>query len=532
MAEWEIHELDWPEDPVRVARCLAADGEVAWVDSPSDDSPSASFDRPGVDTSPPFRRYEGLRRPRFAELNRSDPEAPPAGAVWSLICTDPIARIEQVMGCPARFLSSGQVLAEARSCWDLWREVHRSLPRLEPRSEGFSPGWVGYIGFEAAALLEPRVPRRGDSQPLPVTRLSLFDRGILLNHAAQRAHLIQAAGVRESLGISSGAKLGEIRERWNAKVVRSDDRTAAEAHLAQAVCCRPGTARVVALLDGCDYERAVVRALEYIAAGDIYQVNLSHTIRLAGLAAPWWCFQQLRHTHPAPYAALLAWPGEPPAAVVSASPELFLRLRDGVARTRPIKGTRPRTGDEPLDRARRLELLASTKDAAELAMIVDLHRNDLGRVCVPGTVRVPAPRWLETHPRVYHTVAEVVGRLAPGRDALDLLAASFPAGSVSGVPKIRALQIIHELEPGPRGVYTGAIGVLGLDGQMNMSVAIRTLCMHGGSGLLHVGGGVVADSDPAEEYWETLAKARGLLEALGVPAPSTGIRSSSLARIP
>jgi para-aminobenzoate synthetase component 1 len=391
---------------------------------------------------------------------------------------------------------------------------------------------VGYIGFEAAALLEPRVPWRREAQPLPIARLSLFDRGILLNHAARRAQLIQATGVREALGISSKARPGEIRERWSAKANRFDGRTAAEAHPARAACLCPGTARVVALLDGPEYERTVVRALEYIAAGDIYQVNLSHAIGLAGLADPWTCFRRLRHSHPAPFAALLAWPGEPAAAVVSASPELFLRLRDGLVMTRPIKGTRARTGEQALDRARRLELLASAKDAAELAMIVDLHRNDLGRVCVAGTVRVPSPRRLETHPRVYHTVAAVVGQLARWRDALDLLAACFPAGSVSGVPKIRALQIIHELEPGPRGVYTGAIGLLGLDGQMSMSVAIRTLCMHGESGQLHVGGGVVADSDPAEEYGETLAKARGLLEALGIPAPSPGIRSRSLSGIP
>lgn len=527
---WEIQELEWPEDPIRAARCLTAGGEVAWVDGLRCDYPPVNPSGTGRDASP-CRLDDCDREPRLANQSHSKPEALPVGAAWSLICTDPLARIEQAVGHPARFLRGEQTLAEARSCWELWREVHRSLPQLKPRREGFSPGWVGYVGFEAVALLEARVPWRRDTQPLPVVRLCLFDRGILLDHAARRAQHIRAPGVREALGISRGAEPEEIRELWNATAAQPDDARVAQACPGRTACRCGGTARVVALLDGSVYEHAVTRALEYIAAGDIYQVNLSHAIRLAGLADPWTCFRQLRRSHPAPYAALLAWPGEPLAAVVSASPELFLRLKGEEVLTRPIKGTRPRTGDELLDRLRCLELLASAKEAAELAMIVDLHRNDLGRVCVPGTVRVPAPRRLETHPRVYHTVADVVGRLARGRDALDLLAACFPAGSISGVPKIRALQIIHELEQVPRGVYTGAIGVLGLDGQLSMNVAIRTLCLRGETGQLQVGGGVVADSDPAEEYGETLAKARGLLEALGIPAPAAGLRSQASARI-
>jgi para-aminobenzoate synthetase component 1 len=486
---WQTQELDWPEDPSPVVRSFAADGEVAWLDS------------------------QGAVRS-------------PGDSGRSLICIDPVARIEQEAGRPARFLIRERTVAESRSAWDLWREVQRRLPRLKRLEDGVSPGWTGYVGFESAAMLEARVPQREQMQPLPIVRLSLFDHGVVLDPAARQARLLVAPGIREAMGISPGVDTGEIRELWNSAAARSGGTRAAGAHRQRRICFHATTPRVVELLDAAAYERTVARALEYIAAGDIYQVNLSHAIRLSGLPDPWTCFRRILRVNPAPCAALLSWPGEPPAAVVSASPELFLRLRGDAVLTRPIKGTRPRSGDETLDRARRLELLSSAKDAAELAMIVDLHRNDLGRVCVPGTVRVPAPRRLETHPRVYHTVADVVGRLARGRDALDLLAACFPAGSISGVPKIRALQIIHELEHGPRGVYTGSIGVIGLDGQMTMNVAIRTMCMRGDAGQLHVGGGVVADSDPAEEYEETLAKARGILEALAAEASAAAAASS------
>ncbi len=264
------------------------------------------------------------------------------------------------------------------------------------------------------------------------------------------------------------------------------------------------------------YERMIGRALEYIAAGDVYQVNLAQRLRLEGIGDAWALHAAVRRSNPAPYAALLSWDG---GAVASFSPELFLQVRGGRVLTRPIKGTRPRTGHGAEDEAWRRELLGSAKEAAELAMIIDLHRNDLGRVCEYGSVRVVHPRRVEAHPTVFHTVADVEGRLRPECDGLDLLRACFPAGSVTGVPKIRALEIIDELEPAARGVYTGAIGVLGLDGQMTFNVAIRTLQMRGEAATLYVGGGIVADSEPAAEYEETLAKARGILA--GIAAEET-----------
>jgi anthranilate/para-aminobenzoate synthase component I len=261
------------------------------------------------------------------------------------------------------------------------------------------------------------------------------------------------------------------------------------------------------------YEAAVRRAVEYIAAGDVFQVNLSQRCTL-GLREPAASvYQRLLARAPATYGALLDYGDH---ALISNSPELFLRvtpLPDGRRRvvTRPIKGTRPR-GPGMAER-----LAASAKDQAELNMIVDLERNDLGRVCEIGSVKVTQQRAIEAHPTVYHGVATVEGILRPDVSFVDLLRATFPGGSVTGAPKIRAMQIIDELEPVRRGPYCGAIGYLASDGTIEFNVAIRTMVVTG-EGLVHVpvGGGIVADSDPAAEYEETRVKARAMLEALGV----------------
>jgi para-aminobenzoate synthetase component 1 len=369
------------------------------------------------------------------------------------------------------------------------------------------PGWIGYIGFEMARQLERLPASHREDLGLPLMRMALFDRGILLDHVERRARLIAWP--------SDDTAAEEMRSRWN-DAGRRESPVAAPPRFA--------APSMRAEVSQADYERSVRRALEYIAAGDIYQVNLSQRWTLDGLGDPLAVHAAIRASNPAPHAALLRFGDR---AVVSASPELFLSMHNGRVLTRPIKGTRPRTGDAVLDEAYRRQLLASDKDAAELAMIVDLHRNDLGRVCEFGSIRVCRARLLEEHPTVFHTVAEIEGRLARGRDAFDLLGACFPAGSITGAPKIRAIEIIDELEPCARGAYTGAIGVVGLDGSMAMNVAIRTLQLRGGRGVLHAGGGIVADSDPTEEYEETLAKARGIMRALGPSACAAAEPSGS-----
>jgi para-aminobenzoate synthetase component 1 len=262
-----------------------------------------------------------------------------------------------------------------------------------------------------------------------------------------------------------------------------------------------------------EYEAAVRQALEYIRAGDIYQVNISQRFEAACAEDPFDVYLRLRALSPAPFAAFLRFPD---CAVLSSSPERFLRYTPGDQRieTRPIKGTRPRGASPEEDEALRRELLASEKDRAENVMIVDLERNDLGRVAEIGSVRVTGLFEAETYATVHHLVSTVEARLAEGRDAVDLLRATFPGGSITGAPKIRSMEIIDELEPVARGVYTGSIGYIRPNGEMDLNIAIRTMVVKDGRAYFSVGGGIVADSEPAAEYQETLDKGAAMARAL------------------
>jgi para-aminobenzoate synthetase component 1 len=261
------------------------------------------------------------------------------------------------------------------------------------------------------------------------------------------------------------------------------------------------------------YESAVARAIDYIAAGDVFQVNLSQRFTTALPASPREIYDRLQSDAPAAYAALLQYDD---FALISNSPELFLRMTpDRSIVTRPIKGTRP------LQPGMAEQLRDSVKDQAELHMIVDLERNDLGRVCEIGSVKVLEPRTIEPHATVYHGVATIEGKLRRDATFVDLLRATFPGGSVTGAPKIRAMQIIDEIEPLRRGPYCGAIGYLASDGTIEFNLAISTMIAK--NNLIHipVGGGIVADSDPAAEYEETLVKAQAMFAALGIQTPAS-----------
>jgi para-aminobenzoate synthetase component I len=261
-----------------------------------------------------------------------------------------------------------------------------------------------------------------------------------------------------------------------------------------------------------DYERAVRRAMDYIRAGDVFQVNLSQRLSAGWTGDPFALYGRLRATSPAPFMALVRLGG---ADVISASPERFLSRHGQRIETRPIKGTRPRAAGRAEDRRRALALRSSAKDRAENVMIVDLARNDLGRVAAFGSVTVRELCALESHPGLHHLVSTIDARLRPGVSVADVVRATFPPGSVTGAPKIRALEIIEELEPVRRGPYCGAIGCFSPGGDIDLSVAIRTFVAAHGHLHLHVGGAVVADSDPALEWRETMHKAARLLEAAG-----------------
>ena len=254
----------------------------------------------------------------------------------------------------------------------------------------------------------------------------------------------------------------------------------------------------------------VERAKSYIAAGDIYQVCLSHPFHSVFDGDPWYYYERLREHSPAPYGAYLNGGN---IKIASASPECFLRMAGRQISTRPIKGTRPRKADQQSDHLSSMELVESAKEIAELIMITDLERNDLGRVCEYGSVSVPELLKLEAYEQVFHLVSTVVGELRPEVSHVAALRACFPGGSISGAPKKRALEIIHELEPTSRGLYTGAIGYFGYNGESQFSMTIRTAVFEGDRAHFHVGAGIVADSDPIMEWEETYHKAAGLLLA-------------------
>ncbi|MFH0860496.1 MAG: aminodeoxychorismate synthase component I [Candidatus Altiarchaeota archaeon] len=260
-----------------------------------------------------------------------------------------------------------------------------------------------------------------------------------------------------------------------------------------------------------DYLKAITKAKEYIRKGDIYQVNLSQRFTAETEADLWQLYKRLREINPAPFAAFLNF-GD--VQVVSASPERFLKVEGRHIETRPIKGTRPRGKDREEDRKLKEELEESEKDRAENIMIVDLERNDLGKVCEYGTVKVSEFEIIEEYATVFQMVSAVEGRLREDVNQVDILRATFPGGSITGAPKVRAMEIIDELEPTKRSAYTGAIGYLSFNGNMDLNIIIRSYILKDGRAYFQVGGGIVADSDPEKEYQETLDKAKALMEAL------------------
>jgi para-aminobenzoate synthetase component I len=380
----------------------------------------------------------------------------------------------------------------------------------------FVGGVAGYIGYDYGAVLERIPPTRYDDLALPDVVLGLYDWVIAWDHPAGAAWLV-------SLGVPGcGDERGRLAEERQRLVL---DRLASEPSQAPprtggerwprgptAPAYPSDAAADIGLRSTFThrgYLDAVARVREYIVAGDIFQANLSQRFQATLRVPPFELYCRLRRRNPAPFAAYLAFDE---VTVLSASPERFLHLEPtGQVETRPIKGTRPRGLGPMHDAALGRALAESEKDRAENVMIVDLLRNDLSRVCRPGTVRVPELFALEQHPTVHHLVSTVLGDLEPGADAVDLVRAAFPGGSITGAPKVRAMEIIAELEPTRRGVYCGSIGYLSATGTMDTSIVIRTFVLRDGELYFQAGGGIVADSDPELEYRETLDKAAGLI---------------------
>jgi para-aminobenzoate synthetase component 1 len=370
-----------------------------------------------------------------------------------------------------------------------------SAESAEADPSPFQGGLIGYFGYDLAPRLE-RLPRRVSSDSrLPCLRFGLYDTFVLVDHLEGTSELRAVDFFEEG-----PEALEERLDRW-------------QRDLKEPPGPRSGSSlsAVRAEISRDDYRRAVGQTLEYINAGDIYQANLSQRFTATGTIDPLDLYQKLKAVSPAPFAAFLAWDD---LAILSASPELFYRTEADRIITRPIKGTRPRSLNPIEDARLAAELIASVKDQAELTMIVDLERNDLGKLCRFGTVQVTDPWRVESFEQVHHLVATIEGRLRSEIGPIDIVRAVFPGGSITGAPKIRAMEIIDELEPNRRSAYTGAIGYFSLGGLSAFNIAIRTMLVEGDRVSYQVGGGIVADSDPEMEYLETLDKARGMSQVL------------------
>ena len=352
----------------------------------------------------------------------------------------------------------------------------------------FAGGAVGYFSYDLRHRIE-RLPRLCHYDlSVPEFILCLYDRALVFDHRTDLTHFVGHLTPRPPRPAAQNPIQNGVLPDVKGVTLKSNFRRQ-------------------------EYLEAVRRTKDYIAAGDIFQANLSQRFEGPCAAEGLSIYERLRAVNPAPFAAYLKYPD---FEIISSSPERFLLVESERVTTRPIKGTRPRLeGDDLFNSRMRRELLGSVKDHAELAMIVDLERNDLGRVCRYGTVRVVEHAALETYPTVYHLVSTVEGLLYREQyDEFDLIRATFPGGSITGAPKIRAMEIIEELEPHARSVYTGSLGYISFHGRMDLNIVIRTILKTGGRIYMHVGGGIVADSDPDLEYCETLHKGKALFQAV------------------
>jgi para-aminobenzoate synthetase component I len=441
-------------------------------------------------------RFRSDPYPALLVSGRRDGEA----GRFSVVASDPFQTL--------RFRQGKGILKSRRRermlAGDPFQAVRESLEGWRvPKLSGipFCGGAVGYLAYGLGAEAGAR-PRRAAPSPWPDLHLAFYGCALVVDHREECTHLI-ATGFPER-------SPERRREKQRLDLAR----------LAEAVSSPPhrdplGTNRTagppVFHTPRREYLRAIARIQEYLAAGDAYQVNLSHRIDVAGEWAPLPLFRRLMDRHPARFAAFLPMGDH---AVLCASPERLARLEGRRAETRPIKGTRARPaipGEEP---GAAEALAGSEKERSENVMIVDLARNDLGKVCIPGSVVTEDLCRVETLPSVHHLVSTVSGRLREECDGIDLMRALFPGGSMTGAPKIRAMEIIDELEPEDRGIYSGSVGYFSFDGELDMNIVIRTLIVSGKIARLQVGGAILVESDPEAEYQETLDKARPLLELL------------------
>ncbi|MEA3303342.1 MAG: aminodeoxychorismate synthase component I [Pseudomonadota bacterium] len=388
----------------------------------------------------------------------------------------------------------GRTTIETADPFDLVRskmgEVSENFSSLP-----FEGGAIGYFGYDLARRIEHLPQLATDIDQLPEMMVGIYDWAIVVDHQNCKSWLIGQGRFKQTAELWP-----QLRQRLN----RIDAHPSEEP--LQAVT------PFISAVSRHAYQQAFDVIQEYISAGDCYQVNYAQRFSASVTGDGWLGYQHMRRHNPAPFGAYMQLDG---IEVLSFSPERFLQLRCGAILTQPIKGTRPRGASPGSDLKLRDQLYNSSKDRAENLMIVDLLRNDLGRVAEPGSIEVPELFKLESYATVHHLVSHITGKLRHDEDALSLLRACFPGGSITGAPKIRAMQIIEELEPCRRGIYCGAIAHIGFNGDMDSSIVIRTLVRQGDRAHYRVGGGIVADSDADEEYQECMDKAAAFRRYFG-----------------
>lgn len=400
----------------------------------------------------------------------------------------------------------GLPLEDGEDVLDCLRKILAQYrPVRVPGLPRFCGGLVGYLGYELAREFEPglTLPPLED---VPEAIFLLADTLVAFDHAYGKVLLLTHTSESEAVG-QAEARLDALEARLREPL---PPRAAPAAGIPSAL--NPETPPG-------EFQAAVRRAKEYIEAGDVFQVVLSQRFSRQTSTEPFEVYRALRRVNPSPYMFYFDFAGlngKVPFHLIGASPEMHVRYEEGRAALRPIAGTRRRGLSPSEDRTLEADLLSDPKERAEHVMLVDLARNDLGRVCTYGSVAVTELMAVERYSHVMHIVSQVEGELRPGLDAFDLMRATFPAGTVTGAPKIRAMEIIAELEPGPRGPYAGAVGYFSFDGSMDTCITIRTLVVQGDTVTVQSGAGVVADSDPAREYEETLKKAGALAEAVEI----------------
>ena len=407
---------------------------------------------------------------------------------------EPLGRFDILFAHPA-----GQLVATTGAAQgflpalDEWWQRERTAVSNDSSGVPFVGGWLVYLGYELAGQIEPRLRL---PQPIigPIAQAIRIPAAVVHEHRSSRCWIVAEP--------SAAALIPRIAADLRRATRLSDVR-------------RPLVESAIAEDDPRQYLQAVQRALDYIGAGDVYQANLSRAWRatLRPGVEPHEVYRRLRQTNPGPFSGVALLEG---IAVVSSSPERLVSVHDGVVTTRPIAGTRPRGADPAADLALARELHAHPKERAEHVMLIDLERNDLGRVCEAGSVHVDELMTIESYAHVHHIVSNVRGRLRAAVTPGNVLAAVFPGGTITGCPKVRCMEIIAELEGSARGAYTGSLGYLNRDGSMDMNILIRSAQLSGRELTLRAGAGIVADSIPERELAETRAKARGVLRALGV----------------